>query len=416
MTARTRGPRGFSLVELLVALGATAVLVAGATTLVIQQQRSYQAGAQDRALEEAARVALGELTGSLREAGFGVDTQLVFDLGEIAAVELTAMPAAVTRVRAESYACGTAVECRDRIDGPDELVFLQRNPRFSRPLLAVGTDEIQLTGDLRTPLRRGQVLQVMCLTGTQLRAYVTVAQEVLPAATWSATGTVTVPLEPGGTDFPLQNDFLTEDCFDHEAVVVKVDRFRYRIETYEEDGDVVAWGTSGARPWLVLDTGLFVTGADGTERLAEVPIAPDVEDLQVVYLYPPGVPTEVNRLVGAEEGTLASAGTFFVDVGVIPPRNDAAPDHASRRTGSPGNIQAVRVSIVVRTPEPDITYADDDARELPAAGNRPAMLGPANYRRSVYESTVPVYNMQSRYLAYPMVDPAGGRGFNLGGG
>jgi type IV pilus assembly protein PilW len=417
MIARRAGAaRGFTLVELIVAMGATAVLVAGAVTLAVQQQRAYQAGGQDRALEESARVALGEVTGALREAGYGVDTQLVFDFGEIANVELTALPPAYTRVRAWSYACTTPVDCRDSTDGPDELVFLRRNPLFSRRLAGVGADEIQLTGDLRTPLRRGQLLQVMCLTGAQVRAYVTVGAEVLPAATWSATGTVTVPLIPGAQDFPNQTAFLTEPCFAQESVVVKVERHRYRIETYDAAGDVVAWGTPGARPWLLLDTGTFATGPDGVERPVEVPVAPDVEDLQVVYLYPPNVPSEVNRLVGAEEGVLASAGAFHVDVGIPPPRNDAPPDHASRRTGSPGNIQAVRVAIVVRTPEPDLSYHADADRELPAAGNRPALLGPTGHRRALYESTVPVYNMQSRYLAYPMVDPGGGRGFNVGGG
>jgi hypothetical protein len=105
-----------------------------------------------------------------------------------------------------------------------------------------------------------------------------------------------------------------------------------------------------------------------------------------------------------------------VSVTVTPPRNDAAPDDPSRRTGSPGNIQGVRVAIVVRTPEPDITYESAVDRELPAAGNRPVVTGPAGHRRALYESTVPAYNMQSRFLAFPMVNPAGARGFNVGGG
>jgi len=223
---------------------------------------------------------------------------------------------------------------------------------------------------------------------------------------------VVVPLVAGASDFPHQTAFLTDTCFLSDTIAVKVDRFRYHVAAFDDAGNEVAWGTVGARPWLMLDTGTF--DADGA--LVDVPIAPDVEDLQAVYLFPPDDALEINRLVGADEGVLASAEAFPLTVATAPPRYDAAPDHPSRQTGNPTNIQAVRVSIVVRNPEPDITYASDAERTLPAAGNRPDLLGPANYRRMRFESTVVVYNMQSRYLAYPMVNAAGGRGFNVGGG
>ena len=375
MSAPMSRSRGFTLIELMVAIAATVILIAGAMTLLIQQQRAYQAGTQDRGLEESGRLALGELTTRLREAGYGVDPPLVFDFGAMAALELTAVPTAALRFDAGSYACAAPVDCRDRVDGPDELVFLARNPLFSRPVTAVTPAQLTLTGDLTTPLHQGQLLQVMCLTGSQIRAYVTVAREVAAVTPPNPLAAVVVPIVTGGINFPHQTDFFTDPCFASDTIAVKVDRSRYHVATYDDAGIEVAWGTVGARPWLMLDTGTF--DADGV--LVDVPVAPDVEDLQAVYLFPPDDALEINRLVGADEGVLASSGAFPLTVATAPPRYDAE-------------------------------------RTLPAAGNRPDLLGPANYRRMRFESTVVVYNMQSRYLAYPMVNAAGGRGFNLGGG
>jgi type IV pilus assembly protein PilW len=412
MTHPHLNSRGFTLIELVVAVAATVILIAGAMTLLIQQQRAYQAGTQDRGLEESGRLALGELTSRLREAGYGVDPPLVFDFGDMDGLELTAVPQGSLRFKAGAYRCATAVDCRDRIDGPDELVFLTRNPRFSRPVAAVTPSQITLTGDLATPLHQGQLLQVMCLTGSQVRAYVTVDREVPAVSPQNPLSPVAVPIVTGAGDFPDQTDFFTDPCFGSETIAVKVDRSRYHVATFDAAGNEVAWGTPDARPWLMLDTGTF--DVDGA--LIDVPVTPDVEDLQVAYLFPPGDPLEINRVVGAEQGVLASAEAYPLTVGIAPPRYDAEPDNPSRLTGNPANIQAVRVAIVVRSPEPDITYATLADRTLPAAGNRPDLLGPVNYRRMRFESTVVVYNMQSRYLAYPMVNTAGGRGFNVGGG
>ena len=67
-----RTARGFTLMELAVSLVVTAILTAAAVTLLTQQQRSLRTTTEDRAIQETARTALGELGTSLRRAGFAV--------------------------------------------------------------------------------------------------------------------------------------------------------------------------------------------------------------------------------------------------------------------------------------------------------------------------------------------------------
>ena len=109
----------------------------------------------------------------------------------------------------------------------------------------------------------------MCLTSPGLRAYVTVGQYVPPTIPANAATNVQIPLAGGaqinGRDaFPRQNAELTDGCFSTgEAMVAKVDRFRYHVVSFFEDGtrlDPATGGnvqTVGSRPYLMLDQGLI---------------------------------------------------------------------------------------------------------------------------------------------------------------
>ena len=74
MTTLREPSRGFTLVELMVALAISVVVIAGSLMLLNAQRRSFQGGSVDRALQEAGRVALIEISGNLRLAGYGLDT------------------------------------------------------------------------------------------------------------------------------------------------------------------------------------------------------------------------------------------------------------------------------------------------------------------------------------------------------
>jgi len=175
---------------------------------------------------------------------------------------------------------------------------------------------------------------------------------------------------------------------------------------------VVAAQTAGARPYLMFDPGTI--GPDNQPMV--IPLTADVEDLQLTYLYPPAAAGDGSRLVGATAGVNAADEAFPIRVDVRPPAAGDAPGAASRVTGSPANIQGVRVSLVVRSSEVNIALAEFPWSLLPAAGNRAEVQGLLGYRRMLFESTVITRNLQSRAFVYTVVDPAGQPGMNLGGG
>jgi prepilin-type N-terminal cleavage/methylation domain-containing protein len=434
-----RPSRGFTLVELVIAMGASAIVVAAAMTLMISQQTAYRAGTEDRALQEASRIALAGVVVPLRKAGYGVDPAYALDFGQTDAVPQPGLQGGQTLGALSSYRCDTAIDCRDRTASPDEIVFYSRDPLFSRRAKAgtVTTSGLTLVGRMEQPLRAGQVLQVMCLTGEQTRAYVTVSTTVPAASNVPENDTTDVPvvLTSGQTiddhpAFPFQNDQLTSSCFGDVVIVAKVDRYRLHIMGFREDGSAVdpAAGENlqetGVRPYLMLDQGL--RDADG--GTIDVPVAPDVEDLQFTYLYPPAVAGGSLREVGGAEGILASAGAFPMAL-VQPPAITDALTAASRASGSPANIQAIRVSLVVRTPDADLKYEGDVHRRIPptpASGraatdndplaNRSSYRGIPDYRRMRVDTTILVPNMRASAVTYCVTDPTGATaGANYGG-
>jgi prepilin-type N-terminal cleavage/methylation domain-containing protein len=254
MRSRPR-PSGFSLVELLIALAASVFVMLGAAVLLRSQYQAFQSSTSERALQEAGRIALDSLSTDLRQAGLGVDPGLVFDFGPQANARAAAGPtgASFATVSAD---CDAAVTCRDSIAGPDELVFLSRDPSFGKPLRAAATATspvLTVAGPLNAALHKGQLLQVVCYSGNMTWAYLQVSASVAA----SAAATVDIPIaSAAGNTFPTQNAILADSCFStvasadpstilNAAKVFKVDRFRYFIQSYSPAGAVTAWGTAG---------------------------------------------------------------------------------------------------------------------------------------------------------------------------
>lgn len=420
--------RGFTLVELIVGLGVSAIIVAGAIALLINQQQAYQNTSADRAGQEAARQALVAIGDALRRAGYGIHPAVALDFGTVPQAVLDSV--SPTFVAVQGRDCGASVSCRDRIDGPDEIAFYARDPYFVRALYAQPTtSQITITGGLATPLLQGQVLAVACGGACGKRwAYVTVGQAV--AANPAAVSTA-IPLAPGagaGLDFPNQNAALTDTCYGTTvwtdgqpqtyalaSKVFKVDRFRFYVARFlDPDSNLM-------RPYLMLDQGL--TDGTGPVRL---PVAPDVDDLQFAYLVP-NAPNPANRLVGATPGTAIASGAAGIDLGATPPTFTDARANPARATQSPANIRAVRVSVVVRSPETDITLPGKalTSTYLPQAGNRPELPSdPANpgafpdayHWRAQFEATFDLLNMESRAMYCGDYFDGSNPGANVGGG
>ncbi|HET9597338.1 MAG TPA: prepilin-type N-terminal cleavage/methylation domain-containing protein [Anaeromyxobacteraceae bacterium] len=417
-------PRGFTLTELLIAALAASIVAVTAISMLTSQQRLFQRSNGERALQETGRIALDEITANLRLAGFGIDPGVAFDFGALASVAMDRAPAGAA-VSAASLVCTSPVTCRDSVTGPDQIVFAYRNPGFVRALAAApSTSTLTLTGPLNAPLYRNQVLQVICAPESDAMrwAYVTVGQYVAP----TTAATVSVTLASGnGDQIPYQNGYLTDGCFsavapqgstsstfEAAAKVYKVERFRYYVATYDAAGTVVANGTAGAKPYLMLDQGLL--DASGNAVLSV--IAPDVEDLQFAYVFP-NSPTTALQVIGATPGTAIASGASGIDLAPAvgsPAFGDAA-GSARRATQHPGNIRAVEVAVVARSPEPDTRILD---AAIPPSMNRDptSLAAPAGHRRQLFQTTAAVRNTDARAPYFPVYSTSAGDHYNVGGG
>jgi hypothetical protein len=403
----------------MVALGISVVVIAGSLLLLNAQRRTFQGGSVDRALQEAGRVALVEMADNLRMAGYGMDPGMAFDFGQALSPQAQAtLPEGVAGVQFGGYQCiNNPVTCRDKTDAPDEIVFHSRDPFFGHLLTAHAAGSLSIRGPLSQPLDKGQILQVVCYGGDQVWAYVTVdarvditttAADVPIALTSGQTAADTSPI------FPLQNSLLANTCYTGTARVFAISRFRYFVQTYDAAGAVQAWGTAGARPYLMLDQGL----KDGSGNTKFSMVAPDVEDLQLAYVFSLAPPT--TQLRGVTAGTQLTNGADGIDL--APTTTPSIPIYATpsrdtaRTTGHPSNIRAIRVGVVVRQADADPTVFEPD---LPALGNRAALVRDANRRRAVFETTVPLPNLDSRAPVFPVVgDPTllTEANLNFGGG
>jgi len=416
-------PRGFTLVELLIGVLVSTLTVAAALALLMAQRRAFQGSSADRAEQEAGRMTLEHISENLRLAGYGVEPPMVFDFGYMTNVPMDRAPAIGVAVNfggdtagTSGFACAAPVTCRDHIDQPDELAFQYRDPYFNRRLITATQNSLVISlvnpisgaiQPLSQPLQAGQVLQVVCYTGSMVWAYVQVAQAV-PV---SASPTATIALQPGANlDYPHQNQALTDTCFNTgQAAVFKVNRLHYFVQSYDANGNIVAWEAPGSRPYLMLDQGLL--DANGNPILNVV--APDVEDLQVSYVVPLAAPAQ--QSLGTTQGIQLTNSAAGIDLApALGPPVYATPSISQlRATGYPANIRAVGLTVVLRSPNPDPNGTDPT---VPAAGNRPVSLnGQPGYRRLLFQTSVAVPNLGSYAPFFPAVG-TGADQLNVGGG
>ena len=108
-----RPQRGVTLIELLVGASVAIVVIGVVMATFLSQQRGMQALDLAREASNAGRDAMLSLQGTIGRAGYGVNPQFAFDF--------------------RNYSCPTwtaAAPCRDSISGPDELVFVERDPNY----------------------------------------------------------------------------------------------------------------------------------------------------------------------------------------------------------------------------------------------------------------------------------------------
>jgi type IV pilus assembly protein PilW len=461
MPLRTRS-RGFTLVELLIALGATAFVIAGVVGAVVSQQRAYFAGQHMRAAQSSSRAALLYIEDRLKVAGFGMDPALAFDFGFY-----TSGPCP-----AEASGCA-----RDAVNNVDELVFYSRNPSYWVPNTTAGnpvghawsiggvtSTDVTVSATQGDTFLAGQILAAVC-PGGQYYAYMTVGTNTIAAA----TGALTIPLSAVDTSTPFKRQDLAAGpgsdppqylnsavsafaspavasaCFQAgQARLFQIDRYRFHIRPVEVGG--FAGGKTKYDPYLVLDMGVDRNQDGIIDASDELVLAEGVELMQVAYIMAnPALPTPTvgitpgtaitfttgvpGSLTASDEITRTPAAptlplSFPFAPSLIPSSNAYAasswysysltpplPANHPRQTDSQANIRAVRVALVVRSPEPDpggttpITL--DSAFKLYNLDVVPTWISsnayPSaqdGYQRIQVEASVLVPNMTTRGMIY----------------
>lgn len=388
--SRTRRA-GFSLVELMVAGVITAATTAMVLSVFVSQQRSFQSLEVARTVQTASRDALLELEPSLRRAGFGVDPRWALDFRHYRCTSTTGTP------------------CRDRIDGPDELVFVARNPNYVWQDNATGTcttaggcyfgnawTVATLTPTFSINARKGdafvegRVLSIACPSG-QTTTMATLDKTLVA----TQDGPLELSLRAAEVGNPYRENNFTPACFSLAGTAAfLVERSRYVVQAF-----------SGV-PYLMLDTGLDHNRDGRTPDEGDdgdlLPIAPGIEDLQVAYVY--ARPPATVAFVAPDSNRNWVAGDVPATV-EQPDPTAAAPEYVTPLTDArrfnlhPANVRAVRLSLAVRSTQTDSGPAQSwKGDALFALENRKlsttASLG--RYRRTVQSTTVTLRNMESR--------------------
>lgn len=468
MALRRRSP-GFTLLELLIALAASAFVIAGVVGAVISQQRAYFSGQRTRAAQSSARAALLYVEDRLKVAGFGMDPALALDFGFYT-------PTAAL-CPAEANGCA-----RDGTADSDELVFYTRNPHYWVPnggtanpvghawtVVGITSNTLTVTANPGDTFLAGQILAAVC-PGGQYYAYMTVGTNTSKPAADTAPSSLPIPLAPVDTTTPFKRQDLAagpgadppqyfngtvsafaspatpSSCFQAgTARLFQIDRYRFHVRPVAVGS--FPGGKTKYDPYLVLDMGVD-TNQDGViDAKDELVIAEGVELMQVAYLLAnPALPTPVVgttpgtaiRFVAGLPGSITTGDeitttpvapalplAFSYAPTLIPSSNAYAasswypysltpplPANHPRQTDSQANIRAVRMALVVRSPEPDpaavstpivldSTFRLYNLNVVPAWISTNAFPSATDgYQRVQVEASVLVPNMTTRGMMY----------------
>jgi hypothetical protein len=312
--------------------------------------------------------------------------------------------------------------CRDQINAPDQLAFVARNPmyRFLNqneggctlvngctygriwPITAMTagapntlTISPQSTNPSSINFEMGRVVLAVC-AGGQNATMVTLSQN------YTVTNAGSFVLTPvGPTPNPPYNDWGSlQTCHGQPgALLFFVDRYRYFIQNFGTPPQIT--------PWLTLDTGLDLN-ANGILPPADtadlIPIAKDVEDIQVAYAIPPstacatapdnGPGATGDWIIGNNPGVVEEPiGTAAT---VAPTYSTASNDPSRCNSLNAANVRAIRVSLRIRSDKADSTRPGWAGDSIPYAENRVGSASGGGYRRYTSETEITLRNLDSK--------------------
>ncbi len=335
--------RGFTLIEMLVAGAISIFAIAMVTAIFLSQNRTFVSLDLARDATGNGRDAVLEMETSIKRAGFGIDPAVAFD-----------------------FTCPVGSNCHDRVNAPDEITFYARNPQYVWtpqnaalgcntaggcfgggniwPITATTATTIQVTLGANDVIHKGRILLAVCANG---------ASPVFATSTGRVQGpgvmTLNVTINTNAAGIFAGNAFQACHIGAGSALFL-VDKFHYFVTTL------------AGEPWLVLDTGLDYN-QDSTTPPTDVndlvPVARDLEDMQVAYQIGPAVSPPFATVPAPDSNTNWVVGD---DPGhQEEPSSAATPPQGGASSGTlhPGNIRAVRVTLVLRSRSVDTSLAPD---------------------------------------------------------
>lgn len=281
----------------MVAAGLLAFILAAATAVMVSQNATYVREQGLREAQEQGREALDYLEDAVRMAGYGIDPQLAFDF-DFYNCNLGSTTGNIT----QSSNC--ALLRRDSATQMDELVLYFRDPSYSTSVTTGCVGATNLAGNVwqvtavttgaspsvtlnlpsTSSIPAGSILQVMCQDASTY-TYVTVKTAPVPPGSGCASTAVALeaPISVAGltgtvTSPYSRSDLLTSACFSMTSTrAFLVDRERFFI--HQDTANALQ-----PRPYLMLDRGIDANGDGALDDLDLLPIAADIEDLQIAYV------------------------------------------------------------------------------------------------------------------------------------
>ncbi|MBM7114673.1 prepilin-type N-terminal cleavage/methylation domain-containing protein [Archangium primigenium] len=379
MTSRSpRTPRGFTLIELMVGTVTTTIILAAVALTVLAVQGSYQTESRIQVAVEGSRTAISFLEQRLRLASYGVDPRFAFDFGT---------DALDSHVKSnEVIALGDDVP----VSVTDDLALRYRDPAWLRRGSLDGTRLLLEDGDVfDTAFPEGQRFILAC-KGSGNSVVLRLGAGGLSKGS-SETSNFTV-------DETLSTSRRSEACLSKRdstmPMVLLLHEVRVRIVDLN------------GRPFLMAFSTL-----ENLDPAKAVPLAADVESFQVAYLMNRPQPDSAFRMAPAVDASSNPANWVLGDVGsaetermpnpgAVPvPRFGTSYDDASRYNAHPANIRAVRVSVTVRSTNPELRgrrgFLRVDLEDSPEHATEDG------YYRTTLTTTVRAPNMMSRSAFIP---------------
>ena len=408
---RPSSARGFTLIEVMMSVALVSVVILAAILVLLDQERLFRVNADQRDIDESARLATDVLNTAIGNAGYGMDPNLAIDFQYYKCQDNADGSG---KIKTAACTAGT----RESTTKPDELVVYSRDPSYRVWLDSSGayTGHVWRTAGatagsvtlanntVNYMFAQGQILLVSC-PGGQTYTYVTVGTTASAGAT--ALSLETTPSDP----FHQQSALTTNACFSAGAYVFLINRQRFFIAPYAD------------HPYLMMDPGIDLNGDGTIDAKDVVPVAPNVEDIQFAY--------QINTTVEPGDGVSFDAAT---DAATAPQDgNQATPcpditvpyyagrcfferssNDPARITNNPANITNVRIAMSIRSDRADPNLRNSGKNKtIPALFDRNAVditttafnseysvVSAVNsgYRRSLIRLAVGTPNLQSRGL------------------